>query len=222
MASTPVIEQVSNEIASLPVEEVVGSLRPDAPTRQFTRFSNWTWLLPEKRNLPIFITDPEGNKHQLNFSWYDGGHEFSVDHLVFSSNEAADAADAPSQSEVIALEDSTGHCHLLSPLGSLTSSTRGGWALFWALEERQYWIVFNWDKPAKDFCEEEPSKRSDRFHSTEVVMSYCQLSNFSFSTWSGKMEHIRTGGFSVHQVTRKNGVLVPLEEGATAPRREYP
>jgi hypothetical protein len=44
-------------------------------------------------------------------------------------------------------------------------------------------------------------------------MSYCRLSGFSFSTWSGKMDNIRTGGFAVRKVTRKNGILVPLDEG---------
>jgi hypothetical protein len=230
MASTPAIKQANNEITPLSIEEIVRSLRPDAPTRHFTRFSQWTWSLgfqldeKRKRKLPIFITDPVGNKHQLEFSWYEGGYEFSVDHLVFASNEAAEAADAPCQSEVIALEDTTGHCHVLSPLGRLASSTGGGWALFWALEQQQYWIVFNWDKPAEGFgfCVEEPSERLGTFQPTDVVMSYCQLSDFSFSTWSGKMENIRTGGFSVHQVTRKDGVLVPLEEGVPAPPREYP
>jgi hypothetical protein len=203
-------------------QHAIESLCIDAPDQLFERFGRWTFEQDWKTVFPLHITDPYDFTHQLEFSWYPGGRHLTLENLVFPSPEAASAANAPSPALVVALEDNAKEIHLVSPLGPIELPLRDGWILFWALKEQEYWIVFNWDQPPqdRDFVRN-PVLRFDTFYETNVSMSYCRLSGFSFDTMSGKMESIYKGGFTVRQVTRnQDGILVPLYEGVPASPHE--
>jgi hypothetical protein len=211
----------NDEDDTMPAKEVIETLGIDADDYQFGRFAHWTFEQQLRKEIPLYITDLDGKIHQFEFYWYQGGRHFTMEKVVFPSFSAKEAANAPDPTIVFALEDIEGNSQAVTPLGSIELSDKLGWALFWALEEQKYWIVFNWEEPEDSEYVEDPWQRQGIFYPTDHSFSYCRLSGFNFDNWSGKMESLYAGGFIARQLTRKNGVLIPLHEGVPAPAKEF-
>jgi hypothetical protein len=203
------------ELKSIPAQEMIDQLRQDSTKEELERFSLWH-LLRESTISPLHVQDTDGNTNDVKFNWFAGGASLPAEDTIRQESENI-TYDPMREHCLIAIEDyETGYSEMVYPLGAIHETPDAGWmlpdswVLCWALTEKVYWIIFNWedeDDIDNPFPPTSAATRIGTFGSTGERLSYCRLVDFSFETWSGKMKDIRAKGFSAYHVTRKSGLL---------------
>jgi hypothetical protein len=203
--------QPDTDLPKLSPQERIEKFKIETPMSDFDRFYQWSSrYLGEDQQ--VRISNPSGDVVKSYIYWWRGLCPILLDRVVPDKMDSAPLR--PGTGMTMAVVDNFGEAHILLHIGAVQGDfDEVEWLLCWAMKEKEYWLVFNYevgdeDLDGRDWIITDPAKRVRRFHKEGPELSYCRLSGFNLDSLSGTMDKIYRGGFTTAEVVHQDGVLL--------------
>jgi hypothetical protein len=198
-------------LRNLSPKEAIERLTCEGPISDFERFYQWSFRY-HGEGQQVRISNPSGNTVKSYIRWWGGHCPILLDRIVPNAMDPPPLQ--PHTGMTMAVVDNCGEAHILSQVGSVQGSfDEVEWLLCWAMKEKEYWLVLNYevgteDLDGRDWIITDSAKRVRRFHKEGPEFSYCRLLGFNLDSLSGTMDNIYKGGFTTAEVVQQDGVLL--------------
>jgi hypothetical protein len=195
--------------------QILEALTTRASTAEFRKLEDWLDCQDIVELHPLSLRHPlSGRTCTAVLSWASIGRVLPRDSGL-SPESSSRRIVVPGPDYCFALEDlENGDQQFIYLLAHLRVDGRMRWFLCWAIQERQFWIVYDWepdddddDDGYDDGTPGNPSERQSHFRLIDSNMSYCRLLGFNVDDWAGTVDRVRDKGFRAYYVVQRDGVL---------------
>jgi hypothetical protein len=207
--STFSIEDAPCVPQDLTLIQVLEALTTKATTADYRRLEDWLCCQDIVELHPVSLCHPLSGRTCTDvLSWASIGRVLPRDSGPSPESSSSRHIVLPGPIHCFALENlENGYQQLIYLLAHMRVDGRLGWFLCWAIQERQFCTLYDWENSEDEDKSMDPSECWSHFVLTESNMSYCRLLGLNFFDWAGTVDSVRDEGFRAYYVVQRAGVL---------------